>query len=415
MASSPTAVLVGSPRRVVVSALLLLAASAPLTSHALHETLPGSTFCDGTGTPATGEGASSQLGVHVDVFRPAFAAACPDAVAPGYLGTGDANAFLRLHERSRDFGGSDVPLTPVEKFTLENDVQSSGLRGRVSPIHQMPLYVDALAIGYNVSCIPPGATLNLRSQTLSLIYSGLIKTWNHPLLQQDNPSLHNCSLPIGLVKRVGYAGATTVLKDFLSKRNPQWNYYKQPSRNQEWPPDATFVVCAASNEDGMASCLNSTVGAIGYLQLRVAGIYGVRVAAIDNPVSAATLTFIPPSADSCAKAAETVVTVPTVREDLPVISIQSPPTTELDWSTVSITDAPLGYPICNFGYLFIFGRWTSAYGAQNSSGALRTMVDYLWVATSSATQGALRNHDFAPLPERVLKAVRAGIEAIRLT
>lgn len=386
-------------------------------AEAMHGIIPSSTYCDGQGLEATGEGPATQLDIHTDVFKPAFASACETAAQPSYLGTGDRAGILKLMDRARDFAASDVPLSTAEKLQLENDLKM--VRGRISPINQLPLYVDGLAIGYNLGCLPTSKRLDLSSENLSLIYSGQIKRWNDMLLVRDNPALASCLTNISLVKRSGYAGSTTIFKDYLSKRNPQWNHYKAPERNTEWPTSS--FSCSGTNDVEMADCINTTDGTLGYLQFHTAKVYGVRLAAADN----ATSRFLPnpdrfilPSPQNCKKAAETIVLAPAGgRVDNPILygqAFELPPASQQDWSTVSLTDSYDGYPICNLGYIFVFGKWNAAYAAQNSPGNLRTIADYLWTAASDTTQASLLANDYAPLPPAILKAVREGIESLRL-
>lgn len=401
---------------VVALAVGLLASLAAPAQATLDQLMPGSTFCDGKGLVATGEGTPAQVSLNADVFRPAFSAACPSAALPAFQGTGESNAFDKLADRSRDFGASAVALTPQQKAVLEEDAQRA--QGFTSTIQQFPLYVDITAIGYNLPCLRSG--LRLTSLDLSLIYAGVITMWNDRLLVQDNPGLAACPVPVARVKRAGDSGATTIFKDFLSKRNPEWAYYRQPEHNQDWPPSAGFA-CAASDDNGMAQCISSTANSIGYLQYHTARINSVRTAGVDNPVSQAgtdpAKRFITPSPASCSAAAATVVTTPVV-PPVPVPtnggSLYAPPPTQGDWSTVSLTDARDGYPICSFGYWFVFTAWTSAYGGLNAPGKLRTIADYLWVAVSPAAQSSLSAHDFAPLPASIVAADRAGLEALRV-
>lgn len=415
-------------RAVALTVALVMASLWALQAWALHG-VGFSSFCDGSGIEALGEGPQSQVGVHTDVFKPAFSEylGCETSPAPLYQGTGDIYAVTKLLNRSNEFSASDVPLSLTQKIQIENDLQTN--RGRTSPVHQVPLYIDALAIGYNVSCIPraaagqtegPNTRLNLRSQTLSLIFSGYIKYWNDARLTIDNPALTGCNQQISLIKRAGYSGATSILKDYLSKRNPQWAYYKSPERNEEWPGSPSFVG-EARNDLGMAQFINTTEYSIGYLQYRVAKSEQVRTAGLDNPVSAALLSpadrFTSPSPYGCVLAATTVVITPGGRVDIPGFygsGVEIPPSTQQDWSTVSLADAPLGYPVCSFGYFFTFGKWTSAYAGNSPPGYLRTIVDYLWVATTPEAQNRLLTNDYAPLPEGVIKAVRDGIEAMTL-
>lgn len=398
-------------------ALAVLAVAAPPASATLDYLIPGSHMCDGTGLAALGDGTAAQTDVIADVFRPAFAAVCPDAVQPSYNGTTDTSAYDGLTKRIRDFGAGSVALTPDQKAIVENDLIR--LQDERSNINQFPLYVDIMAVGYNLRCLH--APLRLSSTDLSLIFSGVVTKWNDTLLLRDDPALASCPYSISRVNRVGDSGATTIFKDFLSKRNPQWDYYKQPSHNQDWPKGASFT-CAGYDENTAAGCILSTADSIGYLQYHTARVNGIPMAAVDNIASQAgtdpNTRFIAPSPATCSAAAQTAVTTPAVDPvtsplDGSQIDVVPPPTTA-DWSTVSLTDAPAGYPICSFGYWFVFQHWTAAYNGLNPAGHVRTVADYLWVAVSPAAQSNLAAHDFAPIPSSVVKADQAGLESMRL-
>jgi ABC-type phosphate transport system substrate-binding protein len=402
----------------LVLALGLLAVAAPPASATLDYLIPGSHMCDGSGQAALGDGTSAQTDVIADVFRPAFAAVCPDAVQPSYDGTTDASAYDSLTKRTSDFGAGSVALSPDQKAIVENDLVR--LQDERSNINQFPLYVDIMAVGYNLGCLH--APLRLSSTELSLIFSGVITKWNDSLLLRDNPGLASCPYSISMVDRVGASAATTIFKDFLSKRDPLWDYYKQPGHSQDWPPQANNFTCKASSEDGAAVCILSTANSIGYLQYHAARVNGIPMAAIDNIASEAgtdpNTRFIAPSPAACSAAAQTAVTTPTVDPvtsplDASRIDVAPPPTTA-DWSTVSLTDAPAGYPICSFGYWFVFQHWTAAYNGLNPASHVRTVADYLWVAVSPGAQANLAAHDFAPIPASVVKADQAGLEAMRL-
>lgn len=412
--------------RVGLAALTTALALTAAPARATHSLLYGSVFCDRSattrGSPITVDGPSSQVTVHTDVFAPAYAEACPSGAGMvTYLGTGDRAGVDAIidHVATRHFGTSDLALTTVEKAQAELDFRARDQRGRRSGLHHIPLYIEAQAVGYNL----PAAcgSLNLRGQVLGLIYSGRVTRWNHDTLRMDNPGLAACNLPVRLVKRVDFAGSTAIFKDYLSKRDPSWNLYEQPERNQDWP--SLGSACPALGDEGVADCILSLEGAIGYLPLHTARLRGVRVAPVDNAASALdgnpARRFIAPSAAACQTAATAAVTAPTV----PPVSLGggSEPTngfpgTRSDWSVISITDAPAGYPICGIAYALMFDRLQAAYGGSTYPfGAARTSVDYLWTALGAAAQGRLAAFDYAPLPRTLLDTARAGVEAIRYT
>lgn len=369
-------------------------------------------FCDGSALPAVGEGSASQVTVHAEVFSRAYAAACRRGSSVSYLGTGDARGLKVVLDRllPSAFGASDVAMTPAEKILVETDANQ--FRQRYSPVLQIPLYVDAIAIAYNIPCrVPP---VRFRSQTLSLIYSGLVTRWDDDSLVQDNPGLESCHETIRLTKRADVAGSTMVFKDYLSKRNPQWQRYRVQGANQLWP--TLRFACSGGGNEGMGNCVRSFRGALGYVQLATARAEGLSVGMVENLSG----TFVEPSARTCSAAADSAVVPPGIPSvGLTGLYMSKPiPSAMGDWSTVSIADAPdaadgsKSYPVCTFSFIFIFYAPANGYAFILPYGVMRTIVDYLWVGLRDTTQARLNRFGFAPLPPKILAASREGVLAI---
>lgn len=411
-----------------VALLVTVGAMSPARAETgVDRYLESSHFCDTSGQyrngPASVDGPYSQLAVHTGVFEPAFARAC--RIGSGlvtYLGTGEQAGINKVLERRAEvaFGTADIPLSTVEMIQGYFDLRAPDRRNRILAIHQIPLMVSVSSVGYNLSCLT--TRLNLRSAVLSAVFGGTITRWDDPLLVRDNPALVNCKKPIRLVKRADFAGSTLTLKDYLSKRNPQWQYYKQPAQNTFWPTITNS--CPALDEDGMADCILSTQNSIGYLLYHTTKVAGIRTAALDNVTSQTETTpaktFIPPSPQGCTQAASSAFIPPGV-DKRPIVvppyftfETQSFSPTRGDWSTVSLTDAPSGYPMCSFGYAFIYISVQGAYvGQQYLPNTGRTAVDYLWIAVSSDGQKALPAFDYGRLPESVAEISRLGISELR--
>jgi ABC-type phosphate transport system substrate-binding protein len=410
-----------------ITAMLAVATPAPAGT-GVDRMMEGSHFCDLSGQfrngPASVDGPASQLAVHSDVFEPAFARAC--RIGSGlltYLGTGEQAGINAVLDRraERAFGTADIPLSPVEKAQADFDLRAPDKRNRTTSIHQIPLMVSITSVAYNLTSCSI-SRLNLRSPTLSAIFAGTINTWNDPLLARDNPALATCKYPIRLIKRADFAGSTATFKDYLSKRSPQWAYYKQPAQNQVWP--TLTNACPALDEDGMADCILSTQNSIGYIQYHVARTAHLKTALLDNVTSQAetdpSRAFIAPSPAGCTEAARSAVIPPGVeKRQIPVTSFftyetQSVSPTRGDWSTVSLTDAPAGYPLCSFSYAFIYISLQTAYfGQQYLPNTARTAVDYLWTAVGADAQSKLPTFDYGTLPDNVLAVSRLGLSEIR--
>ncbi|HVF11726.1 MAG TPA: substrate-binding domain-containing protein [Actinomycetota bacterium] len=394
----------------VLISTLILATAARADNVAL-----GSEYCDGKAQAATGEGSLSQSTVHSQLFAGAFSANCPsESGLVSFLGTSDPAGINSLLLRQRHFAGAEVPLTTTQKTQIES------VPSRLSLVHQIPLYIEGLAIAYNVPCAPQ--QLKLRSSVLSAIYSGTITRWNDPLLQIDNPGIASCALPIILTKRETGAGTTVTFQDYLSKRNPQWTPYRRGLMLQPWPT-LNFPCTGIGDNPGMVGCVADRVGAIGYLRMADAQAAGLPVAAVEN----VTADFVTPSAQTCGAAAAAAVTPPGVNgENVPPTFEGMPtrtpawPATYGDWSSASMTDAPStpatgsSYPICGFSFAFVLQSWQNGYGGSVSGFVTRSVVDYLTVALMPSTQGQLPGFNLAPLPPNVRKISQEGVRSISL-
>lgn len=418
-------------RFLVAVAALMSSVASTLPARAatpVDRLMENSRFCDTSrqfrNGPASVDGPSSQLNVHNDVFEPAFAKAC--RIGSGlitYLGTGDQAGINAVLDRraERAFGTADIPLSPVEMAQAYFDTRAPDRRGRYTAIHQIPLMVSVFGVAYNLpSCKVPA--LNLRSTVLSAIFNGTIASWDDRLLVRDNPGLAGCRLPIRLIKRADFAGSTAIFKDYLAKRNPQWTHYKQPAQNLSWPTLAN--TCPALDEDGMADCIASTSNSIGYLSLRTAKLARLKMARLDNVQSQTEIdpekAFIAPSPEACTEAARSAFIPPGVEKQqvrpVPFYEYEtnSVSPTRGDWSTVSLTDAPRGYPMCSFGYAFIYISLQIAYfGQQYLPNTARTAVDYLYTAVTPQAQRRLPPFGYGALPDNVAKISILGLSEIR--
>ncbi|MFN2641861.1 MAG: substrate-binding domain-containing protein, partial [Actinomycetota bacterium] len=312
-------------RALMTLALALTSVAAILPAHADH-VAPGSEFCDITRpTILRGDGSPTLVDAHTKILTRAFARACRrEAGSVGYRGTGRARAVEALENRHILFVGSDKPLSPEEwALTMKGSGAST------VPVNQIPLYIDAWAIVYNIPC--RGPQLKLRSQVLGLMYAGLVKTWDDRLLQLDNPWLATCAQTIRLARRVDDAAATDTFQDYLAKRNPYFQPYRDGLAPERWPTSA--FACSGLLDAGMVNCVNSFRGSIGYMSLAIARQSRMKLALVENASGA----FVAPSAATCTAAAATAVPPPGTGREVVGGDVEVPwvPATQSDWSAIS--------------------------------------------------------------------------------
>lgn len=389
-------------RRAVLVTLVtiaIVATAAPRIWAGINDI--GSECAAGFGTPVVGSGSRDQTATQYRLFvnefsRPSAKGGCRADVQGLITFSGDNddavvnNMLYRAFDpldRRYYFFSLDRALSADEKQRIEQDLGQ--FLGRTSLVEQLPMWVDGLAVAYNLACT--NDPVKLSSLALSQIYAGLTTKWNDGIIVQDNPSLATCDETIRVAVRADASENTALLKDYLSKRNPQWGAYMSPSLNAAWP--STLIdPCRGIGDQGMAQCVAGQAGSIGYVSFGRAFKQGLRAASVQNRTG-----FVSPSFEQCTQAAS----LPTY-----------PARADLDWSHASLTDPIGGYPICGLQFGVAFASMSVAYGSQIAANSVRTVKDYLKWMTQPQTQERLTAYGKAPLPERLRSVSQSGADAI---
>lgn len=367
-------------------------------------------FCT-QGAAITGTGATFANNAHQTVFIPEYVADCGKGSVT-YTSTGSGAGKFATIERTHDFGMSDEPLSTDELVCATLDLgfsapangtcKASPSKNRVSPLHTIPLALGAITVPYNLGTICAGQPqLNFRSPVLGAIFSGLVTKWNDPLLVQDNPTLAGCNRAIKIAVRQDGSGTTYAFKDYLSKRNPQFQVYKQNQLNTAWPAQdlGLNTPLRGNGNGGVADQVKNNPGAIGYVELSTARSKGLVWGKADGPHA----QFLAPdqgAAANCDEAA-TGATHP--------LSTLSP-----GWDVVSITDTPnpTAYPICTFTYAFVYNNLKSAFGTAFNAKKAQTLADYLLIALDADTQAKLNTKGYGKLPDSMRTVAMLGVATI---
>lgn len=355
--------------------------------------------------PISAPGPTSQLSIQLFHLIPKYYEDCPTAsgtVSYQALGDQAATEAAIRHDRGPDasrpytFYATDLTLTTAEWYETWADFYHPFRPAFGSNISHLPVYVAGIAIAYK----PPTSCtfserLRFSGQTLSLIYSGLVSTWNHMNIVQDNPGvvgLSNCSATLVPAVRVDQAASTIVFKDYLSQRNDLFDAYKAKELNNTWPPTLIpNTTCRATNVQGMSECL-SVGGTVGYVEYQEAyGKTNYEMALVQNGSNQYETPATNVSSDlgqrtrypdRCGAAAASV----------------SPPATNQNWGQFTLANASTGYPICHYSYLLVFQRLNVGYIGTLTSGQMRNTYDYLMAVFSNRVQDGLIDYRVSPLP-----------------
>jgi ABC-type phosphate transport system substrate-binding protein len=346
---------------------------------------------------AKGLGSRDVLDAAQQVLIPDATAVCSQLAGRfSYTGINDDVGIAQaLNTVDTDYGfaGLDRSLTTTE---YENYTAPGAFGGGVE---QFPLFIEPVVVTYNLDA--PGcqtSRVNLRSQVLSLIFMGQISTWNNNLIVQDNGGLSGCNLPILIAHDIGIT--SSIFKDYLSKRNPQWAAYKQPQLADAWPSQSP-VSCTANGSRAMALCVAGQPGMIGYGYYRFITQAQLPVAGVDNTSGTSGSATASPGVGFQSAPFDKDTGCSAVAANSPVV----PASTNSDWSTASLTDPATGYPICAFDFLVAH---TSCARNVVSYQGLRAFLGAVYL---DSTQADLAAHGFAPLPTNITSTAQAGFNS----
>jgi phosphate transport system substrate-binding protein len=265
-----------------------------------------------------------------------------------------------------DFAASDAAMTPAQIEKVENGVVL------------LPMTAGLIVLSYNL----PGNPKNLKlpRDIYVDIFLGRVARWNDPRIVAANPDIQLPDLPVTVVRRSDSSGTTFVFTKHLSAISPAFTSEVGQGTSVPWP--AVPSIIAAPRNDGVASTIRQTPGAIGYIEYNFAKMSNIEFALLQNRSGA----YVEAGAESGATALAGADFPP----DL-IVWVEDPAD-------------PKAYPIASF-------TWMLFYREQDPEKAkyLRKMVEFgLTDGQKVATQMG-----YIPLPENVVKKVRAASAEIR--
>ncbi len=222
------------------------------------------------------------------------------------------------------------------------------------------------------------AEIAFTPETMSGIYLGKIKKWNHPLLRQANPGVRLPDLDIAVVHRLDGSGTSYAFTDFLSKTNPDWKNQIGAGLDPKWPTGRT-----ANGNDGVAQLVKEFGGSIGYVEF----IYALRNHLSYGKVRNNNGEFVEASLESIAIAARQCVAM---TDDLKVSIVNAPATG--------------AYPIASFTWFVVPAHIPD----DDKRNALTGFLN--WMLGPGQTQAAALG--YLPLPREIVTKAQAAIAKI---
>ncbi len=163
-----------------------------------------------------------------------------------YQSIGSGGGIKQVKARTVTFGASDQPLKPAE-------LETAGLT-------QWPQVIGAIVPVVNLDGVAPGE-LTLSADALAKIFLGEIKSWDDPAIKKLNPKAKLTAQAIAVAHRSDGSGTTFNFTNYLSKVSADWKAKVGENTAVEWP-----VGLGAKGNEGVASTVANTKGAIGYVE-----------------------------------------------------------------------------------------------------------------------------------------------------
>ncbi len=266
---------------------------------------------------------------------------------------GSETGIQRLEAGASDFAGSDIPISALPGSEASSVLALPTVLAAVVPVYNLP------SLG--------GRTLDLTPAALAGVYSGTIRKWNDPAIQESNRGAHLPDADIMVVHRSDGSGTTYIWTSFLSSVSPEWKSSYGAHPVVSWP-----IGTGARGNEGVAQDVSRTPNSIGYVELIYALQQRINFAAVRNPAGQFVKANIQTVSDAV-----------------------SAPASTAEGDNISILNAPGrdAYPISAFTWIFL--------PRQSSEAAKRTaLLEFLrWMLTSG--QKECEALGYVPLPRQV--------------
>ena len=317
----------------------------------------------------TGAGATFPGPYYLKAFAD-YSAKYPQ-VTINYQAVGSGAGIQQFIKNTVDFGASDVPMTSAEITSA----------GGPDTLTQIPTTLGVISIAFNVSGVDK---LNLDGGALAGIYLGQITKWNDPAIAVQNNGTNLPNKAITVVHRSDGSGTTFHFTDYLSNVSPQWKSNVGTAKSVKWPAGV-----GQPQNAGVAQAVQTTDGAIGYVELAYVVQNGMKQAAIKNANGKYVTASV---AGATAAAAQNNNVGP---------------------ANFSITNEPgdTTYPIAGFSWVIL----RTSYSDAAKGKAVVNL--FKWLVTDGQNDG--KDLQYAPLPAAVkqlaltnLKTIKAGGAAV---
>jgi phosphate transport system substrate-binding protein len=281
-----------------------------------------------------------------------------------YQSIGSGGGIKGITQQTVDFGASDAAM---------KDEEIAALPASTKVLH-VPTALGAVVVIFNLQGV---TDLNLDADNVAGIFLGKIKKWNDPAIAANNSGATLPDKAILVVHRSDGSGTTNAFTTYLDTVSPEWHTAVGKGKEVKWPTGV-----GASGNDGVATGVKQTDGAVGYAELQ----YAVQANLASAKIKNADGQYVAGSTDGVTSAAEAAAaTFPADFRQAPIINGKG----------------ATAYPIASYTYLLV-------YQDQTDADKGKTLVAFMyWALTDGqAEENAL---GYAPLPKPVQEKALAEL------
>lgn len=319
--------------------------------------------------PARTELASATLNGSGSTFQQAFDEAIIGAfnekepsVTINYSGGGSGKG-------RQDFTDQIVQWAGTDGLYKDTDPQPAA-----GSFFYFPTVAGPITVSYNLSGVKG---LKLDADTIAGIFQAQITTWNDPAIKKLNPDAKLPSTTITVAHRAESSGTTENFTKYLTAAAPTvWTL--GGSSTVTWPANTQ----AGQGNSGVAQIVESTDGAIGYVDFSDAKAAGLSFASVKNKAG----KYVKPSI----KSTQAAVDKATIETNLTYSPLDSP--------------GKKAYPIAS-------PTWILANKTYSDAAVAKAMKGYLNFIYGDG-QTLAPQVDYAPLPKSLLDKAKAQVKQI---
>ena len=356
--TSTTATTAKPATATVKAATATTTTAKPATPTNAAASTPGGSLSTGlTSTPSaalTGIGSSSIVPFYGKALYEYHAA--NSAVTVNYSGSGSGPGVTAIEQNTASFGQSETPMTAAQ------------LAASKGPVLQVPVDLGGVSLSYHVSGVAGGLKLN--GPVLAQIYLRQVTTWNAPAIAALNPGVNLPNENIIPVFRTDTSGPGYDVDQYLIDTSTAWtSAIGTTSPSTTWPTAGR--ASGDTGEDlnaGVATYIQETEGAIGYVEYSYALQANFTNAAVANPAGA----YVTPSVGTIANA-----------------GAQAASLSATNFNIINAAGAQ-AYPLANFSWALVYQKQ-----ASTNTGIVLGKL-FQWIITTA--QGYSSGLGYAPLP-----------------